>query len=1062
MFSKLPTITLRLMLLLVASLGFQRSWAQYEPLPFIILDAEERTLTDELGHVWDPEDGVWMPSTLGLPERNGLEVFVTNEVCADSVVYWSKSNRQDHRDLVSAFVNEYRQRGWMLHRHEGSYNLADINVIAEDIYEQYPSVIDLWNEQRRDPRGRFAVALVLHPQEGGPFESIILSEKVTKYDGDEQFCPVYYKNRTVLSNVETVRRRPRFSRYHGSSSSDGSYITFNEYFHIEGPTDRRLVIDRIISTCNFESDLRVIQNSYHSSEDIQSYAARLLHADRQDDNFSIRLRPFVFAGEDFQQQLERRTRHNLLRDTLEHYRIDTRTQMNDLLKWVEYKEVEPDTMYYYVPQALWKLLLRYRTFDPIRNRVRQSSPWIPTRVLESDTTRAYLAHTPTPVYREFQSYIEAGHAMADQHAVTSERDLREGYVARLNNMELYPIASQSRRVRVDHMADTVAYTPEPLMLTPEPVDTLFRYRWQMPDPNRYYQLRHVSYLHDFIHADTATTEECGCEREMPLQFMNLSNKFATFDCPPRRHIATDELVTFKPRARGELTDAVYHLALTFARNSQELDLNLGDNRAQMDSLVQKAYSITHDLDSRIQQVGITGISSPEGGHNLNLYLSRARSMTIIEKLREMGGPELGYAHFRIIKDSIAPWFAVADLIDRDMPQHHATAEHIRRSIAGVSPNAFKTQQERIGYSLQHLDPVIDEALKSLREVQVTYSYKAVLEATEQMIIERFRRAQRIDNLPPDYYYWILVSKHTTHDEKSRAALAVLESHASDVRRFTTDQTPSNSYGLVLPMAANFLAQDSIRLGRYNPEILAPFIDRSLYQGNIACYMNSDLETPVKFINLDVILYNQILTLTNVGTPEALAEAYDLMDMLNETPTLSSDFRKTYRPDLLQVLLDSRSGNFLRDERQNEIMRQSNIRNLYVVNFADIYRKVDGNLPAIQSSSDCSMRLQQCADSLKILIQNEPDAPSTLYFTAVTNLWQSDQVSGADKEPFVEAAVDALFRLFLIDNEPTFISRLQGDSYVRHIYRNPANRQLKRDIYLEAVERYITHTFNKSE
>lgn len=1045
-----------ILLLLVAWLAAPRAYAQFSSLPFTILDAADRTLTDELGHVWDPEDGIWMPSSLSLPERNGLEVFVTHESCADSIVNWSKSNNPVHRDLVSAFVTEYRQRGWLLLRHEGSYNLADINAIAEDIYVQYPAVIDYWNELSHNDRGKYAMALVLHPQEGGSYESIVLTEKVVKYDGDEELCPVYYKNRVMLSNVETVRRHPHFRRQRGSATSDATTITFLENFHIDGPSNRRLVIDRIISTCNFETDLRVLRSDFHSSEDYQDRVSALFDHTAKGDVQTYRLRPFVFAGEDFQLQLSRRLRDRLLRDSLEHYRLDTRTQMNSLLDWVEYREVEADTTTYLVPQALWKLVLRYRNFDRLRDRLRKASPSLPLQVMKSDTTRAYIATTPTSLFKEFQAYVDSGHVIADHYPLTSERDLREGYISRINQMDLYPFRSQSRRMRVEHRAtDSLFQAPEPIMLTGEPVDTMFYHRWTMPDPSRFYQLRHVNYLHDFTHADTASVQECGCDREMPLQFLNLSVSPATFDCPPRRHIATRQVVSFKPRARGELSDATYHLALTFERNSSELDLNLGNNRAQMDSLVLKAYQITNELDSRIQQVGITGISSPEGTRNVNLFLSRARSENIIHNLRTMGGAPLARASFRIIRDSIAPWSAVADLIEAEMPEHQSTADHIRRSIQGLSPLATKTMQENIGYSLQHKDPVIDQALTRLREVQVTYSYKAILEATEQMIVDRFRRASSIDNFPPDYYYWILQSSLTTAEEKGRVAQALLRARATDVRRFCTDLNPSNSYGLVLPMAANYIAADSIRHGHFNREILAPFIDRSLYQGNVACYMPNDPETPVKFINLDVILYNQIIMLTNIGTPEALEEAYDLMDILNETPTLSEQFRQQYRPEQLEFMLDSQGGRFRSDPRLLDAMRQSSLRNLYVVNIADIYNRCHGDIVTLQSDPEAANRLTQCADSLQQLRIEYPDEPAAWYFTAVTNLWQSASFGDLEKNEYCDMAVDALYRLFLIDQQ--YISRLQGDSYVRHHYRNLAARKLSRDLYLEAVERYISHT-----
>lgn len=1049
-------ILLRLLALFLLLGWRQAAWAQFDPQPFIILDAEDRSLTDERGHVWDPEDGVWMSSSLSLPERRGLEVFVTHEVCADSVVTWSKSNDPQHRELVSAFVNEYRQRGWMIRRHETSYDLSDINVVAQEIYAQYPAIIDYWNELTNDPRGAYAMALVLHPEEGGPFEYIVLSEKVTKYDGEEHNCPLYYKNRTMLSNVVTVSRRPQFRRLHGSASSDGTWITFKEHFRIQGEPDERLVIDRIISTCNFERDLDVVRRSFAADPERLHLATRLLDYGSMGESHQYHLRPFVFAGNDFQRQLYRRTRGDMLCDTLEHYRLNTRSEMNSSVNWVEFREVEPDSMTYLVPQALWKLLLRYRSFDPIRNRILAETNQIPSAVLPGDTARAYTIKTPTPLFHDFRAYVDSGHVMSDHYVVRNEADLREGYVSRQNQMDIYPLLDRSRRVRIEHTSADTLQDKEPLALSRHAIDTLFNYRWQMPDPYRFYQLRHVNYHHDFAHADSSMTDECDCEREMPLQFLSLTAKTATFDCPPRLHIATDRLVSFKPRARGELTDATYSIHLTYALNSTELDLDLGDNRAQMDSLVQKAYEITHELNSRIQLVSVIGIASPEGTRQLNLSMSRGRSEDIIRKLRAMGGPELSHATFRVVKDSIAPWSAVADLIEADMPEYASTALRIRNAITGVAKNDFRTQQERINYSLANRHPAIDAALERLREAQVTYGYRTVLEATEQMVIDEFRSGKDITRMQPDYYYYLLMSRHTTHDEKVRVAKALLQSHATEVRRFATDQHPVNSFGLVLPIAANYLAQDSIRMGHFNRDILAPFINRDLFQGNVACYMNSDLETPVKFINLDVILFNQILTLCNIGTPDAMSEAYDLLDILNDTPTLSENFRRTYRPEQLELLLDSHNGRFLQDPTTREMMRQSNIRNLFVVNLADIYNKTDGRLEKINETADCAYRLQQCADSLVSLQIRYPNDPATWYFAAVTRLWQSESMNGADNEAYVDAAVNALFRLFCIENRQPYIARLQGDSYVRHIYRNPYSRRMHRDLYLEAVERYITH------
>ena len=99
--------------------------AQYEALPMVILDADGKNLTDEVGRAWDPEDGVWMPSSHDLRDRTDLEVFVTNEVCADSIVAWSHEHTARNTRLIQGFVNEYRQRGWRLMRQGETYNLCE-------------------------------------------------------------------------------------------------------------------------------------------------------------------------------------------------------------------------------------------------------------------------------------------------------------------------------------------------------------------------------------------------------------------------------------------------------------------------------------------------------------------------------------------------------------------------------------------------------------------------------------------------------------------------------------------------------------------------------------------------------------------------------------------------------------------------------------------------------------------------------------------------------------------------------------------------------------------------
>lgn len=1032
-----------------------RVYAQYDALPMVILNADGKNLTDENGRAWDPEDGVWMPSSYDLSDRTDLDVFVTNEVCADSIVAWSHERSDRNIRLLSAFVNEYRQRGWMLQPRGNIYNLADVNVIAEEIYLRYGYLVDYWCRLQGDPRGVYSVALVLHPKESNRFEMIVLNDKVVKYDGEEASCPLYYKNRTVLDNVYKTQRVTTYRKKRQQAQSSGNWLTFDEHFNFRGPTDRRLVVERIVDACIFGEDYDRLDDRFKGNLPAQRLNQQLMDHHGKDLDTSFILEPMVFSGYRFQTTKERQMRDDLMRDTMEYYRKKTQDIFEQMGSWVEYREVESDTMTYLVPRPLWKLLLRYESFEPLRKELMKVAPELPEKVAEQDTTESYTITTPTELYHRFDEYIQRGHKMADKKAISSESELVDGYIRHINQMDIYPLKQETRRVRIEHRLDddSTKYRM-PLQLVPYGKDTILHFRWQMPDANRFYQMRHINYLHDFVHADTTHTDVCACERQMPLQFLTVSAHPADFDCPPRQHAGTDDLVTFKPRERGEVQDVTYQLSLSFDQNSTKLDLNRDNNRQQMDSLVQKAYEITHsEIENTIQSVGIIGVSSPEGLRGANRRISHGRSLSIIDKLRQMGGNDLRYAQFEIIKDSIAPWSAVADLIDEMHPEFHSTAEQIREVIKGDDPENTAIQQRRLGYK-NGADPIIAEALEKLRLAQVTYAYRALRETPSEKIFNFYRNGSNPSRWPSYYFYVLLRSDELSREEKLELSRRLLEIKESDVRRFRNEMHPKDSYGLVLPYAANFLASEAIADGNYDRTILAPFINKQYFQGNLPCYIANDPDTPVKFINLDVVLYNQILMLSGIGTPEAIEEAYELIDILENTPTMSAQFHDTYRPELLEMLLNSQSGRLTLDDENSEIIRKTNICNFYVVNTALIYQAVEGDIMDIDTNSEARNLLEQCCDSLISLQTQMNDQPAALYFTAVTEAWAAEAGLTNNKDEHYDRAVSALSQLFAKQGDPAYIERVQGDSYMRGLYRDAKAIREDMDLYLEAVEQYI--------
>ena len=155
-----------------------------------------------------------------------------------------------------------------------------------------------------------------------------------------------------------------------------------------------------------------------------------------------------------------------------------------------------------------------------------------------------------------------------------------------------------------------------------------------------------------------------------------------------------------------------------------------------------------------------------------------------------------------------------------------------------------------------------------------------------------------------------------------------------------------------------------------------------------------------------------------------------------------------------MLLNSQSGRFVLDDENAEIIRNTNICNFFVVNMALIHQAVDGELLDIAANGEALELMQQCCDSLMSLQRQMNDQPAALYFTAVTEAWASEAGIYTNRDEHYDRAVAALSQLFGKQGDPAYLERVQGDSYVRGIYRDAKAIREGMDLYLEAVEQYI--------
>lgn len=238
-----------------------------------------------------------------------------------------------------------------------------------------------------------------------------------------------------------------------------------------------------------------------------------------------------------------------------------------------------------------------------------------------------------------------------------------------------------------------------------------------------------------------------------------------------------------------------------------------------------------------------------------------------------------------------------------------------RIVCTFSPEGRKTQNMKLASKrTQSLETWIREEIKkygsqspsiststkegSVGKTQVFFYYVDLSEPTEKMVLTAYRNKKW--EYMDAYHYWVLFrSDELSKENKLELASFLLKHKADRVKDFTKNLRYKNNddyFDLVLPLAANLLAVNNIECRVYNPDLLRPFIDdcSRTQRGNETCTTVYQGETKTwKYINLDMILYNQILTLLNAGGKDCLREADVLIQILNLSVSSTPEFRQQY-------------------------------------------------------------------------------------------------------------------------------------------------------------------------
>lgn len=276
----------------------------------------------------------------------------------------------------------------------------------------------------------------------------------------------------------------------------------------------------------------------------------------------------------------------------------------------------------------------------------------------------------------------------------------------------------------------------------------------------------------------------------PLRFLDLkaSGSFVTDN-------------DYLPMPDMQLRDTQGDVNLSFRVNQTRLDLNLDNNRAEIDSLLAQIREIEQDPNSTLKSFAIYGTASPEGQyeHNLKLATERLKSaMDIIyENLDESTRRNATFES----EASVESWRAVADLLRAD--NLIAEADAVEDIITRYPNNNL-----RQSYAISRLPgygKIKDVYLPKLRRVSYQFVSSQYRYLTDEEIAELYRTDYRKLNR---YEFWRLYTIADSPEEKEAIARRALEIHPNFL------------------VAANDLTALLIQKGEPTSEYLAPLVKKA--------------------------------------------------------------------------------------------------------------------------------------------------------------------------------------------------------------------------------------------
>lgn len=128
-----------------------------------------------------------------------------------------------------------------------------------------------------------------------------------------------------------------------------------------------------------------------------------------------------------------------------------------------------------------------------------------------------------------------------------------------------------------------------------------------------------------------------------------------------------------PTPEMQMRDVKGNIMLNFRVNDARLDMNLGNNRSEMDALLSQLHRVENDPNAALKSFTISSTSSPEGAYANNLGLSKRRMQSALDVILDNLSPaSRKYIEFHS-DASVATWDDLVEMLRADSLASEADA-----------------------------------------------------------------------------------------------------------------------------------------------------------------------------------------------------------------------------------------------------------------------------------------------------------------------------------------------------------------------------------------------------